>query len=116
MQNTLQVLHIYNFNGTYVFDDASTGLVREPFVDGIPEIFEYLLNGPVENFTAIFSASPFPGAQAQLKKVEPQFGGTIYQLDGTEMQGWLCPALFKYFAIAPEVIYAQFKNIVLRHG
>ena len=26
------------------------------------------------------------------------------------MQGWLCPALFKYFDAAPQRIYAQFKS------
>jgi len=25
------------------------------------------------------------------------------------MEGWLCPALFKYFEAAPPKIYAQFK-------
>jgi hypothetical protein len=25
------------------------------------------------------------------------------------MEGWLCPALFKYFAEAPQELYAQFE-------
>jgi hypothetical protein len=25
------------------------------------------------------------------------------------MEGWLCPALFKYFDSAPKKIYAQFR-------
>jgi hypothetical protein len=26
------------------------------------------------------------------------------------MEGWLCPALFKYFDSAPKKIYAQFRS------
>jgi len=25
------------------------------------------------------------------------------------MEGWLCPALFKYFTAAPKTLYAQIK-------
>ena len=37
------IIHPYLFNGVWVFDDESTGLVREPFVSGIPEMINKLV-------------------------------------------------------------------------
>ena len=34
-------------------------------------------------------------------------GGNWYKMDGTDMTGWLCPALFHYFEIAPDKIYLK---------
>ena len=36
-------------------------------------------------------------------------GGTWYYSEALGMEGWLCPALFKYFETAPARIYAQFR-------
>ena len=36
-------------------------------------------------------------------------GGNWYDSPDLDIEGWLCPALFKYFEVAPERIYAQFK-------
>ena len=41
--NSILVLHPYKYYGTWVFDDDRTGLVREAFVSGIPEILEKCL-------------------------------------------------------------------------
>ena len=109
--NSLYVLKIYNHEGTYVFDDPQVDLVREPFVMGMPEIIEHQMGGgPIDTFTAIFSAAAFPGYNTVLKRLHPEYGGTWYELDGTHLQGWLCPALFKYFQVAPERLYVQFTD------
>ena len=42
-QNSIMVLKPYKREGMWVFDDEKTGLVREPFVAGVPEILESLL-------------------------------------------------------------------------
>ena len=42
-QNSIMVLKPYKWEGMWVFDDDRTGLVREPFVAGVPEILEALL-------------------------------------------------------------------------
>jgi hypothetical protein len=63
--NSIQVLMPYFHNGLWVFDDPTTGLVREPFVAGVPDLLEALLahhnidgrNG----FNLLFSVTPFPG-------------------------------------------------------
>jgi hypothetical protein len=113
--NSLYVLNIYNHEGTYVFDDPKVDLVREPFVMGMPEIIEHQMGGgPIDTFTAIFSATAFPGYNTVLKRLHPEYGGTWYELDGTDLQGWLCPALFKYFLVAPERLYVQFTDTSYR--
>lgn len=111
--NSILVLHPYKYYGTWVFDDDRTGLVREAFVSGIPEILEETLekNGvPVreaeKGFDLTFSQTPFPGQQVELTRLREESGGNWYKSD-TGREGWLCPALFKYFPVAPEKIYAR---------
>jgi hypothetical protein len=70
--------------------------------------------GPLENpkagFTLLFSTHPFPSFQLELEWLRPDLGGNWYKSEDLRMEGWLCPALFKYFDQAPKKIYAQFKN------
>jgi len=40
-----------------------------------------------------------------------EYGGNWYYSKDLDMEGWLCPALFKYFDNAPEKIYTQFKPV-----
>ena len=37
-------------------------------------------------------------------------GGNWYRSEDHGMEGWLCPALFKYFDEAPELIFARFEE------
>ena len=37
-------------------------------------------------------------------------GGNWYYSEDFTVEGWLCPALFKYFDKAPEEIYAKFEE------
>jgi hypothetical protein len=43
-----------------------------------------------------------------------QYGGAWYgaEVDGRTMEGWLCPALLKYFPLAPAELYVDFTPIV----
>jgi hypothetical protein len=43
MSNALMVIEQYWYQDTWVFDDASVGLGKEPFIQGIPEINDYLV-------------------------------------------------------------------------
>jgi hypothetical protein len=43
--NSLYVLRPYKFQGSWVFDDESVGLKREPFVFGIDDMIERLVAG-----------------------------------------------------------------------
>ena len=112
MANALMVIQPYWYCGTWVFDDPATGLVREPFVAGIPEMINRLtrhIPAAREGFRLLFSAHEFPGYEAAFELVRDELGGAWYRLRGIEpsMEGWLCPALFKYFDEAPATIFAK---------
>jgi hypothetical protein len=113
MTNTLMVIHPYYKMGIWMFDDEAVGLREEPLISGIPEIIEFAtakigIKKPQNGFTLLFSATPFPEHQAILRHIQHKaedFGGDWYRLEGTELEGWLCPALLKYFVTAPDAIY-----------
>ena len=111
--NAIMVIHPYKYEGVWVFDDEKVGLIQEPFVSGADEIIDKMVEG-IENaqngFTLLFSASPFPGYQLELEKQREEFGGHWYFSKKLDKEGWLCPALFKYFDDAPDTLYAQFKS------
>jgi len=50
-----------------------------------------------KGFTLIFSGSPFPGHQYRLDWRREEGGGNWYYSIDLDMEGWLCPALFRYF-------------------
>jgi hypothetical protein len=113
-QNSIMVLKPYRWEGMWVFDDDRTGLVREPFVAGVPEILEALLvkqGIPLEEaekgFRLIFSAVAFPGHQLSANRVGEEGSGTWYEESASRTRGWLCPALFRYFAAAPDNLYVR---------
>jgi hypothetical protein len=68
------------------------------------------LDDPERGFTLIFSASPFPGCQTHFERRREEMGGFWYYSPALDAEGWLCPALFKYFDSAPPRIYAQFAS------
>jgi len=61
-------------------------------------------------FTLLFSAAPFPGYQVAFDWRREEMDGNWYFSKDLDLEGWLCPALFKYFGSVPETIYAQFKR------
>ena len=110
--NALNAIHPYKAEGLWVFDDPGVGLRREPFVSGADTIIDRMvadLPGAERGFTLVFSARPFPGYQAEFQWRRAEMSGNWYYSPTLDMEGWLCPALFKYFDAAPQRIYAQFK-------
>jgi len=108
--NSLMVIVPYKYGGTWVFDDFSTGLRREPFVAGVPEMIDYLvcdLPDATNGFRMLFSTQPFPGHQKRLTWVRPEGGGNFYRMHEPDMEGWLCPALFRYYREAPKQLYVK---------
>jgi hypothetical protein len=108
--NSILVIQPYKYNGLWVFDDSRTGLVREPFVAGIPGMIDKLVdNIPDANsgFRLIFSSIPFPGYQEKLIWRRAEGPGDWYYSKSYDMEGWLCPALSKYFRKAPAEIYVK---------
>ena len=51
----------------------------------------------------------FPDFEAEFEWRREEFSGNWYYCPALNMEGWLCPALFKYFVSAPKKIYAQFR-------
>jgi hypothetical protein len=93
-----------------MFDDPSVGLMREPFVSGIPEMMELLVAGipdAQQGFRLLFSAEPFPGQQVELERLRNEAGGAWYEWQAQGRQGWLCSALMKYFGAPPPKLYCR---------
>ncbi len=108
--NAIMVIAPYRYNGTWVFDDPSAGLKREPFVAGVPEMIDVLVKdvpNSHEGFRLLFSANPFPGYQKKLAWLRGDQGGNFYKLDDPPMEGWICPAMFRYYKDAPLNLYVK---------
>jgi len=108
--NALLVIAPYKYQGTWVFDDPAVGLLREPFIAGIDTMIDKAVAGipnAEKGFRAIFSASHFPGADFKLEWRREESDGNWYYSDQFQMEGWLCPALLKYFPTAPPQIYVK---------
>ena len=112
--NTLMIICPYRWNGMWVFDDEAAGLHREPFVAGIDTMIDRLtadIPDAGRGFRMVFSAAPFPGHTVRLEWRREESGGNWYHCPQLAMEGWLCPALFKYFETAPPEIYAKLDPI-----
>jgi hypothetical protein len=108
--NAIMVIMPYRYAGTWVFDDSRAGLVREPFVAGVPEMIDDIVAGipdAMNGFRLTFSARPFPGYQKKLVWLRGDSGGNYYKLDRTDKQGWICPAMFHYYQTAPKELYVK---------
>lgn len=108
--NQVMVIQPYRTHGTWVFDDPVHGLVQEPFVSGIPEMIDILVQdipNSNEGFRLLFSAGEIPDFQKKIAWKREDGGGNWYQDPDTGMEGWLCPALFKYFVAPPQTLYVK---------
>jgi len=108
--NAIRVIHPYRYQGLWVFDDEKVGLVQEPFVSGADMIIDYMvedLPDADEGFNLLFSSKPFPGYQAKFEWRREEFGGNWYFSPEHNIEGWLCPALYKYFDEAPLELYVK---------
>jgi len=79
MDNAIMVIAPYWDEGTatWVFDDQSVGLTREPFVEGVPQMIDRLVEGipdAHDGFRLLFSANAFPGYQGELSKERSEYG------------------------------------------
>jgi hypothetical protein len=109
-QSGVMTLQPYWYNSTWVFDDTAAGLQHEPFVQGVPEMVNALVKdipNARDGFRLRFSAQPFQGYQKRLTWVQAKDGGNVYRSEDPPLEGWLCPALFRYFKAAPPYLYVQ---------
>ena len=111
MSNAMLAISPYktsSTSSTWVFDDPAVELRQEAFVSGMPEMIDLLVTGipdAEKGFKLLFSASPFPGYQAELTRLRND--GNWYQWEAKGMDGWLCLALLHYFKEAPPKLYCK---------
>lgn len=108
--NAINLIAPYRHEGVWVFDDSRVGLDKEPFVSGADAMIDVLvadIPDARKGFRLLFSASPFPGYANKLEWRRREYGGNWYFSPDFNMEGWLCPALFKYFETAPDEIYVR---------
>jgi len=108
--NAIAIIAPYKYEGMWVFDDSAVGLAREPFVAGIDKMIDQLVASIPEaekGFRLLFSATPFPGHTVKLEWRREESGGNWYYCHQFGIEGWLCPALFRYFDKAPAELYAR---------
>ncbi len=108
----IKVIRPYLWEGVWVFDDPAVGLDKEALVAGMPELIEAATSragiaDPGRGFVALFSKDPFPTARLCLEWVREEGGGNVYRWPELGKEGWLCPALFRYFDRAPERLYVE---------
>lgn len=109
-QNAIMVIAPYKHQGTWVFDDSSAGLVQEPFVAGVPEMIDVIVKDipdADQGFRLIFSSNPFPDYQKKLVWLRGDRGGNYYRFADSDMEGWICPAMFQYYEKAPPELYVK---------
>jgi hypothetical protein len=112
MKNSIFVIKPYKWEGLWVFDDPAVGLVKEPFVGGADTMIDVAtthIPDANQGFLAIFSAGYFPDAQIVLEWVKENGSGNVYRWPERAMEGWLCPALLRYFSEAPKKLFIQVK-------
>jgi hypothetical protein len=111
--NAINIIAPYKYLGMWVFDDARVGLVQEPFVSGADTMIDRVvatIPGADQGFIMMFSSVPFPGHQFRLDWRRNDGSGNWYYAPDLELEGWLCPALLRYFSEAPKTIYVQVKS------
>ncbi|MBX3540262.1 MAG: hypothetical protein KF735_21660, partial [Chelatococcus sp.] len=103
----------YKHFGMWVFDDAEVGLKQEPFVAGADSLIDFATAGipdAARGFVMVFSAAAFPGHQYTLEWRRAEGDGNVYYNGEFRQEGWLCPALLRYFDRPPARIYVQIKE------
>jgi hypothetical protein len=108
--NAINLIIPYRYEGVWVFDDPRVGLDKEPFVSGADTVIDALvadIPDAEKGFRLLFSAAPFPGFTAKLEWRREEYGGNWYFSPDFTLEGWLCPALLKYFETAPREIYVK---------
>ena len=112
--NSIFVIEPFRKHGLWVFNDESRGLVEEPFVFGMPQIIDKVVNDDkCFKVRFIFSDKELPEYDLILNRMDdrPAIIGTWYHSLKLNMSGWLCPAHNLYFEKSPEQIYIKIEKL-----
>jgi hypothetical protein len=130
MANVLIVIEPYWHEDTWVFDDASMGLEKEPlggkmggelenlarrWLSGTSRKIDYLVKdipNARSGFMLLISSQPFAGYQVELtrvivEEVDEKYGGCSYKVKDPKSDWWLSPTLLRYFETTPESLYIK---------
>lgn len=110
--NVINVIQPYWHLDMWVFDDPRVGLSAEPFVGGADTMIDSItrhIPDAKHGFNMVFSGIPFPGQQYRLEWRREEGTGNVYHSAELGMDGWLCPALLRYFDEKPQEIFVQIK-------
>ncbi|HIA62382.1 MAG TPA: hypothetical protein EYN93_05715 [Planctomycetaceae bacterium] len=108
--NVINIIIPYKWEGTWVFDDERVGLQKEPFVAGADVMIDHLVQdipNAANGFRLFFSAYEFPRYTVCIEWRREDGSGNIYYSPEYDLEGWLCPALLRYFDKPPEKIYVK---------
>jgi hypothetical protein len=111
--DAINIIAPYKYLGMWVFDDPRVGLVQEPFVSGADTMIDRVVAAIPDadnGFVLMFSSGAFPGHQLRLDWRRSDGAGNWYYASDLDLEGWLCPALLRYFSEAPKAIYVQVKR------
>jgi hypothetical protein len=116
MPNQIILIKPYRWEGMWVFDDERVGLDKEPFVGGADTIIDIAIaqmgiKNAEKGFLLLFSQNPSPGADITLIWQREESGGNVYRWG--EHEGWLCPALLRYFPEPPKEIFVQMRELLV---
>jgi hypothetical protein len=110
--NVINVIQPYRYLDMWVFDDPRVGLTAEPFVGGADTMIDRItaeIPNADRGFNMVFSGIAFPGHQFRLEWRREDGTGNIYYSPDLDAEGWLCPALLRYFEQRPSEIFVQVK-------
>ncbi len=110
--NEINIIAPYKYLDIWVFDDAKKGLVQEAFVGGADTIIDLLTNhipNATAGFVLVFSGAEFPGFQHRVEWRREEGRGNIYYSPDLQVEGWLCPALLRYFDAPPAELFLRVK-------
>ena len=72
---------------------------------------QQLIKNAENGFILIFSKDYFPDTDLCLEWQRSDNAGNWYYSKEFDTEGWLCPAIFKYFTDAPKNLYIKVKDI-----
>jgi hypothetical protein len=108
--NSINVIAPYKHMGFWVFDDPKVGLAQEPFVGGADTMIDRVtadIPDAANGFVLVFSAAEFPDHRFVLEWRRQEGGGNVYYSHQLDLEGWLCPALLRYFERPPARLYVR---------
>ena len=95
----------------WIFDDPQRGLIEEPFLEDASAALDKIAEsvGAKNEMVLLFSATAIPDCTTTVERVGSgeyaETAGAFYRFYGKKV--WLCPAVAKYFRLAPEKIFIK---------